>query len=73
MLNVEFFLQEDYKSQVDKYCLVRDDFEAKMSQSSKHFQEIEGTHLKQMREFVANFCQIVDNNNNQVGRVSPVF
>ena len=63
-------LQEDYKNQVDKYCTVRDDFEAKMSQSAKHFQEVEGAHLKQMREFVAMYCQIVDNNNNQVGRVS---
>jgi len=62
-------LQEDYKLQVDKYCLVRDDFERKMTLAAKHFQEVEGSHLKQMREFVESYCQIVDNNNNQVGRV----
>ncbi len=61
--------QEDYKSLVDKYCLVRDDFEKKMTLSSKHFQEVEEAHLKQMREFVESYCQIVDNNHNQWGRV----
>ena len=64
--------QEDYKNQVDKYCTARDDFEKKMTLAARHFQEVEGSHLKQMREFVENYCQIVDNNNNQVGRVSPL-
>ncbi len=62
--------QEDYKTQVDKYCSIRDDFEKKMSLSSKHFQEVEAAHLKQMRDFVESYCQIVDNNHNQWGRVS---
>ena len=41
---------DDYKSLVDKYCQVRDDFERKMTLAAKHFQEVESAHLKQMRE-----------------------
>ena len=64
---------DDYKSLVDKYCQVRDDFERKMTLAAKHFQEVESAHLKQMREFVETYCQIVDNNNNLLGRVSYFF
>jgi len=65
--------QDDYKSLVDKYCQVRDDFERKMTLAAKHFQEVESAHLKQMREFVETYCQIVDNNNNLLGRVYQEF
>jgi hypothetical protein len=62
--------QDDYKSLVDKYCQVRDEFERKMTLAAKHFQDVESGHLKQMREFIESYCQIVDNNNNLLGRVS---
>ena len=61
--------QDDYKGLVDKYTQIRDDFERKMTLAAKHFQEVESVHLKQMREFIENYCQIVDNNNNLLGRV----
>ena len=64
--------QDDYKTLVDKYCVVREDFERKLTLAAKHFQEVEQAHLKQMREFVESYCQIVDNNNNLLGRVSSV-
>ena len=62
--------QEEYKSLVDKYCGVRDEFEKKMTMAAKHFQKVEGEHLGKMREFVEMYCKIVDDNNNQWGRVS---
>lgn len=62
--------QEEYKNLVDKYCNVRDDFEKKMTLTSKHFQEVESAHLRQMRQFVETYCEIVDNSNNQWERVS---
>ena len=65
--------QDDYKSLVDKYCVSRDDFERKMTLAAKHFQEVESAHLKQMREFVENYCQLIDNNNNSLGRVIFCF
>ena len=61
--------QEEYKGLVDKYCGVRDEFERKMTVTAKRFQEVEDSHLKQMREFVETYCQIVDNNNTQWGKV----
>ena len=61
--------QDDYKGLVDKYTQIRDDFERKMTLAAKHFQEVESAHLRQMREFVETYCQIVDNNNNLLGRV----
>ena len=62
--------QEEYKSLVDKYCGVRDEFEKKMTLAAKHFQVVEVEHLGKMREFVEMYCKIVDDNNNQWGRVS---
>lgn len=62
--------QEEYKALVDKYCAVRDDFEKKMTLAAKHFQQVEAAHLAQMREFIEAYCKIVDDNNNQWGRVS---
>lgn len=61
--------QEEYKSLVDKYCTVRDEFEKKMTNSAKQFQELETSHLNQLRIFVESYCQIVDHNMNQLGRV----
>ena len=61
--------QEDYKNLVDKYCLIRDEFQRKMSLAAQHFQEIEFTHLTKMREFVETYCQIADDNHNHWGRV----
>lgn len=61
--------QEEYKALVDKYCLIRDEFEKKMTLAAKHFQEVESSHLKQMRDFVETYCQIVDDCQNQWGRV----
>ncbi len=37
--------QDEYKALVDKYCGVRDDFEKKMTLSSKHFQVKGSTYL----------------------------
>ncbi len=62
--------QEEYKALVDRYCVVRDDFEKKMTLAAKHFQQVEAAHLNQMREFVEAYCKVVDDNNNQWGRVS---
>ena len=62
--------QEDYKNLVDKYCLVREEFERKMGAAAKKFQELEYAHLRKMREFVESYCQIADDNNNCWGRVS---
>ena len=48
----------------------QEEFEKKMTMAAKHFQKVEGEHLGKMREFVEMYCKIVDDNNNQWGRVS---
>ena len=52
--------QEDYKALVDRYCAVREDFERKMTLSAKRFQDVEVSHLRQMREYVECLCRISD-------------
>ena len=56
----------------DKYVVARDDFEKKMSGATKQFQEIETAHLNQLRAFVETYCQLIDNNLNQLGRVRKI-
>ena len=41
--------------------------------SSNNLQDIETSHLSQLRTHVETYCQIVDHNNNQLGRVYQDF
>jgi chromosome segregation ATPase len=59
---------EDYKSLVDKYNNVRSDFERKMTQSCVHFQDLETNHLRQMKDFLSTYSEIVMNNNALIGQ-----
>ncbi|ELU05217.1 hypothetical protein CAPTEDRAFT_227171 [Capitella teleta] len=43
---------DDYRSLVDKYSNVRNEFEDKMTDSCRRFQELEEKHLAQMRDFM---------------------
>ena len=61
--------QEEYKVLVDKYSSARDEFERKMTTAARQFQEVETTHLNQLRKFVETYCQVIDNNLTQLGRV----
>ena len=38
-----------------------------------YFQEVETSHITQLRNHVETYCQIVDHNNNQLGRVYQDF
>jgi hypothetical protein len=50
---------EDYKSTIEKYNLIRVDFERKLADSCNHFQYAEETHLKQMRSFVESYSKLL--------------
>uniref|UniRef100_A0A1B6C7K9 MHD domain-containing protein n=2 Tax=Clastoptera arizonana TaxID=38151 RepID=A0A1B6C7K9_9HEMI len=65
--------QEDYKTLVDKYSTVKEEFESKMSFACKHFQEVEESHLKQMKEFLNTYAELVENNHHLIGRVHIEF
>ncbi|XP_055539221.1 F-BAR domain only protein 2 isoform X2 [Wyeomyia smithii] len=61
--------QDDYKVLVEKHNAVKQEFEKKMTITCKRFQEIEEAHLKQMKEFLSSYMEIVQNNFDLVGQV----
>lgn len=66
-------LREDYKALSDKYASVKREFDAKMTLTCKHFQDVEELHLKQMKQFVAAYAELVQNNHDLVGQVHVDF
>lgn len=65
--------QEDYKNLVIKYGTTKVEFEEKMTQACKHFQDLEEAHLKQMKQFLNTYAEIVENNHDSVGQVNMEF
>ncbi|KAL1129960.1 hypothetical protein AAG570_012904 [Ranatra chinensis] len=65
--------QEEYKTLVDKYSTIKEDFENKMSLACKHFQEIEEVHIKQMKDFLTSYADLIENNHDLVGKVHVEF
>lgn len=66
-------LHEDYRQLSEKYNLVKQDFEKKMTQTCKHFQDVEEAHLKQMKQFVNTYTDIIQNNHDLMGQVHRDF
>lgn len=66
-------LHEDYRQLAEKYNLVKQDFEKKMTQTCKHFQDVEEAHLKQMKQFVNVYADIIQNNHDMMGQVHRDF
>nr|CAD7256853.1 unnamed protein product [Timema shepardi] len=65
--------QEDYKNLVDKYSIIKEDFEKKMSQACRHFQDVEEAHLNQMREFLNTYAEVLQSNHDLIGQVHIEF
>nr|AON96586.1 F-BAR domain only protein 2 [Bicyclus anynana] len=66
-------LHEDFRQLAEKYSLVKQDFEKKMTQTCKHFQDVEEAHLKQMKQFVNAYADIIQNNHDLMGQVHRDF
>ncbi|CAL1284388.1 unnamed protein product [Larinioides sclopetarius] len=64
---------EDYKSYVEKYSLVREDFEKKMMVSCEHFQNIEEAHIKQIKIFLSNYAHVLESGHALIGQVYVEF
>ncbi|XP_074640686.1 F-BAR domain only protein 2-like isoform X6 [Tubulanus polymorphus] len=64
---------DEYKYYVEKYGNVRDDFERKMTESCKHFQEEEETHLQQMKDFVDTYTKAWEQGFEALGQVQQEF
>ncbi|XP_063980406.1 F-BAR domain only protein 2 isoform X3 [Diachasmimorpha longicaudata] len=65
--------QDDYKTLVDKYTAVRNDFETKMTAACRRFQDVEETHLRHMKEFLNTYADALQTNHEQVGQVHIDF
>ncbi|XP_029677975.1 F-BAR domain only protein 2 isoform X8 [Formica exsecta] len=65
--------QDDYKALVDKYTIIRNDFETKMTQACRRFQDVEEMHLKHMKEFLNTYADVLQTNHEQVGQVHIDF
>ncbi|XP_076635810.1 F-BAR domain only protein 2 isoform X8 [Colletes latitarsis] len=65
--------QDDYKTLVDKYVVIRNDFQTKMTQACRRFQDVEETHLKHMKEFLNIYADVLQTNHEQVGQVHIDF
>lgn len=66
-------LHDDYRQLAEKYTLVKQDFEKKMTQTCKHFQDVEEAHLKQMKQFVSAYADLIQNNHDLIGQVHKDF
>lgn len=66
-------LHDDYKGIIDKYSIVKQEFEKKMSMTCKHFQDVEEAHLKQMKQFVGTYVELIQNNHDLIGQVHIDF
>ncbi|CAH1121497.1 unnamed protein product [Ceutorhynchus assimilis] len=64
---------EEYKSFVEKYCYVKEEFEKKMSTSAKNFQVLELRHLMHMKEFLTSFSDVVEWSHGEMGKVHTEF
>ncbi|GCB67000.1 hypothetical protein scyTo_0005063, partial [Scyliorhinus torazame] len=60
---------ETYKLYVEKYATARTDFEQKMTETARKFQEIEEAHLRHMKEILSSFAQSIEETHIQIGQV----
>ncbi|XP_017968094.1 F-BAR domain only protein 2 isoform X1 [Drosophila navojoa] len=66
-------LQEDYKALLEKHNPIKNEFERRMTQTCRRFQEIEEVHLRQMKEFLSTYLEMLQNNHDMVGQVHSDF
>ncbi|CAF3508837.1 unnamed protein product [Adineta steineri] len=56
---------DDYKTSVEKYNLLRNEFEKRFYDACTKFQEFEGEHVDKMLSFSLNYSEILKRNNEQ--------
>ncbi|XP_069072384.1 F-BAR domain only protein 1 [Pleurodeles waltl] len=64
---------ESLRRAVDKYNLVRLDFELKMQDSAQRFQELEDVHLKHMKVLISCYSHSIEDTHVQIGQVHEEF
>lgn len=61
--------QDDYKALIEKHNPIKIEFERRMTQTCRRFQEIEEAHLRQMREFLSTYIELLQSNHDMIGQV----
>lgn len=64
---------DEYRSLVDKYAEVRNEFERKMSISCDQFQQLEEEHVSQMKDFIDTYSKAWENEHILLGQVHTEF
>lgn len=64
---------DEYRSLVDKYAEVRNEFERKMSVSCDQFQQLEEEHICQMKDFIDVYSKAWENEHILLGQVHTEF
>ncbi|XP_075944405.1 f-BAR domain only protein 1 isoform X1 [Anarhichas minor] len=64
---------ESFAVCIEKYNRVGGEFEHKMSESSQKFQEIEETHLRQIKQLIKGYSHSIEDTHVQVGQVHEEF
>ncbi|KAJ8374477.1 hypothetical protein SKAU_G00050570 [Synaphobranchus kaupii] len=64
---------ESFGACIEKYNRVGGDFEQKMSDSAQKFQDIEETHLRQMKQLIKAYSHSIEDTHVQVGQVYEEF
>uniref|UniRef100_A0A672ZIN6 F-BAR domain only protein 1-like n=1 Tax=Sphaeramia orbicularis TaxID=375764 RepID=A0A672ZIN6_9TELE len=64
---------ESFALCIEKYNRVGGEFEQKMSESAQKFQEIEETHLRQMKQLIKGYSHSIEDTHVQVGQVHEEF
>lgn len=65
--------QEEYKALVEKYHVIKEEFEKKMILACKKFQDVEESHLIQMKDFLYTYAELLQQNHELIGQVHLDF
>ncbi|XP_071953833.1 F-BAR domain only protein 2-like isoform X2 [Antedon mediterranea] len=64
---------DEYRSLVEKYANLKNDYEQQMTDTSHKFQQIEESHLKEMKDFIRSYNSSVHECNNSLGQIQHEF
>ncbi|XP_026279722.2 F-BAR domain only protein 2 isoform X4 [Frankliniella occidentalis] len=64
---------EEYKTLVEKYHVIKEEFERKMITACKKFQDVEEAHLIQMKDFLYTYAELLQQNHELIGQVHLDF
>ncbi|XP_060769463.1 F-BAR domain only protein 2 isoform X3 [Neoarius graeffei] len=65
--------REAYKSYVEKYASTKTEFEQKMAETAQKFQDIEESHILQMKELIQSYTHLIEETHKQIGEVQREF